>query len=171
MFHAVGITPEAPTLMDALQGRGPVLAHTVRAQDLRDVRRELGAAVAGPLTAIALGTPHLSVTEFESLRAALRGRSVADGVAAYVSTSRAVLETIEERGWRGELEAQGVSIVVDTCTYLRPLVDLGGGTVLTNSAKWAWYAPMTLGVDVIIGSLHECVESAVVGHPELSDVF
>jgi len=35
--------------------------------------------------------------------------------------------------------------------------------VMTNSAKWAWYAPNNLGLRVIFGSLRECVESAVRG--------
>jgi predicted aconitase len=34
---------------------------------------------------------------------------------------------------------------------------------MTNSAKWAWYAPANIGVDVIYGSLGDCVESAVRG--------
>ena len=34
---------------------------------------------------------------------------------------------------------------------------------MTNSAKWAYYAPAMLPVEVVIGSLNECVESAVSG--------
>jgi predicted aconitase len=34
---------------------------------------------------------------------------------------------------------------------------------MTNSAKWAWYAPGNLGVQVAFGSLRECVDSAVEG--------
>ena len=34
---------------------------------------------------------------------------------------------------------------------------------MTNSAKWAYYAPGMLPVDPVIGSLQECVESAVSG--------
>jgi predicted aconitase len=37
------------------------------------------------------------------------------------------------------------------------------GVVMTNSAKWAWYAPGNLGVQVVFASLRECVESAVEG--------
>jgi len=37
------------------------------------------------------------------------------------------------------------------------------GAVMTNSAKWAWYAPNNLGYQVAFGSLEECVESAVRG--------
>lgn len=34
------------------------------------------------------------------------------------------------------------------------------GAVMTNSGKWAYYAPANLGVEVAFGSLAECVASA-----------
>jgi len=34
---------------------------------------------------------------------------------------------------------------------------------MTNSAKWAYYAPGMLDVEVAFGSLEDCVESAVAG--------
>jgi predicted aconitase len=34
---------------------------------------------------------------------------------------------------------------------------------MTNSAKWAYYAPGNLGVRVAFGTLAECVTSAVRG--------
>ena len=34
---------------------------------------------------------------------------------------------------------------------------------MTDSAKWSYYAPGNLGVEVVFGSLEDCVESAVAG--------
>ncbi|MFT6943066.1 MAG: putative aconitase, partial [Nitriliruptoraceae bacterium] len=51
----------------------------------------------------------------------------------------------------------------DTCTYVTPILDIGPGAVLTNSAKWAYYAPGNIGVDAVFASLGECVASAVAG--------
>jgi hypothetical protein len=45
------------------------------------------------------------------------------------------------------------------------------GTVMTNSAKWAYYAPGNLGVGVVLGSLGECVGSAIEGRVELDARF
>jgi predicted aconitase len=53
--------------------------------------------------------------------------------------------------------------VVDTCTYVTAILRNTDGVVMTNSAKWAWYAPGNLGVEVAFGSLRECVDSAVEG--------
>jgi predicted aconitase len=35
---------------------------------------------------------------------------------------------------------------------------------MTDSAKWAWYAPANIGVQVTFGSLEECVRSAIEGY-------
>jgi predicted aconitase len=56
-----------------------------------------------------------------------------------------------------------VQVVADTCTYLAPILHDVRGAVMTDSAKWAWYAPGNIGVDVVFGSLTECVRSASLG--------
>ena len=53
--------------------------------------------------------------------------------------------------------------VVDTCTYLTPILDPTAGAVMTNSGKWAHYAPGNLGFDVAFGELEDCVASASAG--------
>ena len=155
----------------ALQGGRPELELDVSAADLGAVREALRSQHVDTLSAVAVGTPHFSLTEFEELHALLRGRRVHADVHVVASTGRETYGRLAERGLAADLERSGVKVITDTCTYLRPMVDLGSGTVLTSSAKWAWYAPMTLGVDVALGSLSECVESAVAGRLELGDVF
>jgi predicted aconitase len=171
MFHAVGITPEATTLDEALQRERPELEIEVSAADLRAVRARLTSAAGAGLSAVALGTPHCSLAELEALLALLDGRKVDAAVAVYASTARETYQQAQDKGWVAQLEQSGVTVLVDTCTYLRPMVKLGAGTVLTNSAKWAWYAPMTLGAEVAIGSLGDCVTSAVDGRLVLNDGF
>jgi hypothetical protein len=56
-----------------------------------------------------------------------------------------------------------VKLVVDTCTYVTPILKPSHRVVMTNSAKWAYYAPGNVGVDVVFGSLEECVHSAAEG--------
>ncbi len=163
LFHAVGITPEAPTLEAACQGG--VVAETIELtlDDLNTARAELGGDHVAPLRAIALGTPHFSYTEFERLVGLLADRQVADGVDFYLTTSRHVCEQAAAQGWIERLENAGVKIITDTCTYFSPVINNLQGKVMTNSAKWAYYAPGMLPVQAVIGSLRECVESAVLG--------
>ena len=112
---------------------------------------------------VALGTPHFSLTEFERLVPLVRGRKAKPGLAFYVSTSRYVRDEAARRGWIAELENFGTTVIADTCTYYSPAVRQCRGRIMTNAAKWAYYAPGMLGVEVSFGSLAECVESAVHG--------
>jgi hypothetical protein len=163
LWHGVGLTPEAPDLAAAFDGRVPSAVERVTRRDLLEAQRELSSGRDGPLAMVALGTPHFSYAEFSELASLLAGRSIAAGVKLYVSTSRAVRDLAAFRGWIEALERAGATIVVDTCTYYAPAVRGASGRVMTNAAKWAYYAPGMLDVEVVFGSLRECVESAVCG--------
>ena len=76
----------------------------------------------------------------------------------YANTGRDVSE-----GTHIALADAGVTVVTDTCTYITPILHDIDGPVMTNSAKWAWYAPANLGFEVVFGSLEECVRSAALG--------
>jgi predicted aconitase len=163
LWHAVGRTPEAPDIETAFRGRPPAAKYQIEGDDLIAAHRELSSATDGPLAMVALGTPHFSFTEFAELAALLSGRRVKPGLKFYVSTSRFIRDLAAARGWIEHLERAGATIVVDTCTYYSPAVRGAKGRVMTNAAKWAYYAPGMLGVEVAFGSMKECVESAVLG--------
>ena len=163
MFHALGITPEAPNLEVVCQGRSPGQSILLTGDMLVAARDSLSSAGSGALAMVALGTPHFSVTEFQRLTELLDGRQVADTLAVYVSTSRHVAAVVAAQGGLEALERAGVQVIVDTCTYFSPAVRAARGRVMTNSAKWAYYAPGMLPVEVAFGSLEDCVESAVRG--------
>lgn len=163
MFHAVGVTPEAPTLEDALGGEDPERIEDVTARDLVRARESLGAPEGRPIVAVSVGTPHFSAAELGRLTDLLRGVRLAPGVDLYVSTSRAVLEEAGRRRWLDVLGDAGATVVTDTCTYVTPILRRTDGVVMTSSAKWAYYAPGNLGVEVAFGSLEECVRSAEAG--------
>ena len=163
LFHAVGITPEAPSLEAALQGRPAEASYCVTPDDLVLARDSLSTTVGGPIAMVALGTPHFSFSEFARLIPLLDGRRIHPDVVFYLSTSRHIAALAAERGWIEALEKAGVSVLLDTCTYFTPAVRGCKGRVMTNSAKWAYYAPGMLPVKVAFGSLQDCVESAVRG--------
>ncbi len=61
LFHAVGLTPEAPDLETACGGFEPKLRLRLSAEDLREAARSLSSVTDGaPLSAVSLGTPHFS---------------------------------------------------------------------------------------------------------------
>lgn len=162
MFHAVGVTPEAPDLETATaSSRYRELA--IDAAMLRAARDDLTTSVDRPLIAVSVGTPHASLAELKNLVDLLDHRQVSPTVSVYVNTGRDVLGQAAEVGIDSDLRDSGVQIVTDTCTYITPILDNTDGLVMTDSAKWAYYAPGNLGVDVAFGSLEDCVETAVAG--------
>ena len=164
LFHAVGLTPEAPDAATAFQGRAAERRFEVTAADLRAARDELTTAPDGRLDAISVGTPHFSAAEFRALAALLAGGPpFDDGIEFWISTSRGVLAEAERTGDAAICRRAGARILVDTCTYIAPVLRASARVVMTNSAKWAWYAPTNLGIDVVFASLAECVLSARAG--------
>ena len=163
LFHAVGITPEAPTLADALGGVEPKREVAVDAAALRHAWEDLSTTMDGRLSSVHLGTPHASLAEFERLAQLVAGRRFSPQVDVFVNTGRDVLRAAEEAGLTEPLLAAGGEIVTDTCTYITPIMRRTDGVVMTDSAKWAYYAPSNLGVDVAFGSMADCVASAEAG--------
>jgi predicted aconitase len=161
MFHIVGVTPEAGTLDLALGGLPPERVITVGVEDLDKARAELDRGT-GPLGAVSVGTPHLSLSELTEVVALASGRSTS--LPFYLNTSRDTLEQAVATGVDVGLRTFGATVVTDTCTYITPIMEPVAGDVMTNSAKWAYYAPANLGVDVAFGCLSDCVESAIAGH-------
>ena len=167
LFHAVGLTPEAPHL-GAVAARSAERL-TLTDDDLSSARRELSTASTDQLDAVSVGTPHASLAELRALAEALDGRHVADGCELFVSTGRGVQQLAEQAGYTATIEAAGGTIVLDTCTYVTPVLRANTRTAMTNSGKWAHYAPANLGIDVTLASLGECVQSAVAGRRVLDD--
>lgn len=169
LFHVESVTPEARQA-----GRGwarDISSIGISAADLRAARDQLTTTAQPKLDAVSLGTPHLSLTEFAKLAVALtRGELTAGSAepfhpecAVWISTSRSVLAEARRHGYVQIVERFGGRVVVDTCTYLVPILAESVRTVMTTSGKWAWYAPTNLGVDVVFGTLAECVASARAG--------
>jgi predicted aconitase len=160
LFHAVGITPEAATLDEACGGAARERSE-IRPDDVARALQRLSTVPDGtPLTAVCLGTPHFSRAEWDRLLAVL-SRSAQPAIPIYVNTDRATLGALEADGLLEDLTRSRVVVVADTCTYLTPILERLDGAVMTNSGKWAYYAPGNLGVSVAFGELEECVASAV----------
>jgi predicted aconitase len=160
LFHVLGVTPEATRLGDAF-GNGTI------PPPIRVGRQELQAAVTElcplevgePVAAMCLGTPHFSRSEFSELARMVADRRPADGVESYVSTSRAIAAETAASADLAALDAFGIRIVVDTCTYVTPGLRMRPGAIVTTSAKYAHYGPINLRRRVGLMTLERCVRS------------
>jgi predicted aconitase len=163
LFHIVRVTPEAPTLEAACRGRAPVEEMEVDLARLRSAWRELTTASADGLDMVVLGSPHFSLAEFKALAPFLSGAKCHPSVRFLVTSSRAVAALADKAGALKGLRSFGGALTVDTCLLTTPMLPATVKTIMTNSAKYAYYAPGMLGVQVVFGSLADCVRSAVAG--------
>jgi len=170
LFHIAGVTPEAPDVETILAGAEPEVVVRVTPGMVAKARAGLStASAAKTIDAVAIGSPHLSNTEFDSLERLIAGRRLT--VPIYACTGRHALALLEQDGQRKRLEASGVVVVADTCVVVTPIMpDLRNGVLMTNSGKFAHYAPGNTGYAVLYASLADCVESAVLGKPVFTDI-
>jgi predicted aconitase len=61
------------------------------------------------------------------------------------------------------LKAFGGQVTVDTCILASPMLPPEIKRLMTNSAKYAYYAPGMLDTDITFGSLADCVQSSIEG--------
>ncbi len=166
MFHAVGLTAEAPDLESATGGRPVTTRFEVGDRELDTLENQYGAAPGTPISAICLGTPHFSFAEFQQLQAEFADAGQVCVIPFYVTTSRHVRDQLDRHGYSESLVKSGVRVLTDSCSYYGRVVPGLSGTVMTNSAKWAYYASGNLGIKSSLSSLSDCVASAISGQVE-----
>ena len=163
LFHLVGITPEASTLDDAFQRRPPETTFDVTTADLRAARDELTTAHGDRLDMVILGSPHFSIEEFKQLAPLVAGKRRHPDVRFLVTSSRLMRELAAEAGVLAPVIEFGAQITLDTCILTSPMLPPEIKMLMTDSAKYAYYAPSMLNTRVTFGSLADCVRSAIDG--------
>jgi predicted aconitase len=162
LFHAVGITPEAPTLEAICHPDSLRLVLDLTPEMVRQALDSLSTTTHGErLDVIALGSPHYSLPEVLRFEAARNGRRFTRPVT--ICTNRHVLTILERQGKIPEMTAAGVEFLTDTCVVVTPILPPTGGVLMTDSGKFAHYTPPNTGYAVAYGSVSECVESAIAG--------
>lgn len=161
LFHVAGVTPEAPTLAAALGGRQARETIRLTPAKVRAARDRLSTVADAAVDCIALGSPHFSIDEFAALERHLRPGK--PKLPIHVCTGRHVIDELERQGRLEPLKDAGIELIVDTCVVIAPVLPAGGGVLMTNSAKFAHYAPGNIGYGVVYGSLADCVATAYDG--------
>ena len=166
LFHIAGVTPEAPTVESIISEDKHLETIVINQSDFLEQKKRMATVKgAAKIDAVAIGSPHLSAEEFIRLERFVAGRQLA--IPFYACTGRHALVEIDRSGLRQRLESSGITVVADTCVVVTPILkELNGGVLMTNSGKFAQYAPGNTGYGVLFGSMAECVESAVTGRPE-----
>ncbi|MGF6514109.1 putative aconitase/putative aconitase with swiveling domain [Pseudomonas sp. BT76 TE3572] len=162
LFHIAGVTPEALDPTQVLEADADVPVEKIRLKDLLLSWRKLNSARDNRVDVVSLGNPHFSLSEFAHLARLCRGRHKHPVVVLAITCGRAVLEQAREAGHIAVIEAFGATLVTDTCWCMlgEPVIPLAAKTLMTNSGKYAHYAPGLVGRKVHFANLAECVDAA-----------
>ena len=159
MFHAVGVTPEAADL-GTLYPEGAPRADVLDDEALEAERRHWPRAPGAP-DHVVIGCPHATARQLKELAGLLRGLRVAK-TRFIVHASREAREAARSTGDLGDIEAAGVQVTADTCSYVSATAYAPGATLLTDSAKMA-FLMATRGLRPAIASVADCVRAATGG--------
>ena len=162
LFHIAGVTPEALDPADVLERDVALPRESVDAAGLLASWRELNSARDNWVDVVSLGNPHFSLSEFATLAALCAGRVKHPYVVLAITCGRAVLEQARKAGYLTAIEAFGAVLVTDTCWCMlgEPVIPPQATTLMTNSGKYAHYAPGLVGRGVHFAALADCVEAA-----------
>lgn len=162
MFHIRNITREALKVGKLRKNLREV---SVSLQDLRDCWHKLNSNVDSSVSLISLGNPHFSSAEIEELSCLVKGREKHPKTSMVITTGRAMYEKSAQAGHVAVIESFGASFMTDTCWCMigDPIIPSPGQNLMTNSGKYAHYAPGLVNRGAHFGSLRQCVEAAETG--------
>jgi predicted aconitase len=130
---------------------------SVENKDIEEAMSGLCTTVEAP-NLVFIGCPHCSLKEVKRVARLLEGKKVHKDVELWVCTSRRVRE--RAINCVKSIEQAGGHVLCDTCVLVTWIKDLGMRTLMTNSAKTAFYAPTLNEVEVKLAPLKNCVQVA-----------
>jgi len=163
LFHIVGVTPEAQTLEMCLRGRRPKEVLEITPKMIQDAEERLSIAKGNKADLVAIGCPHLSFIELAELVRLTKGKKINTSVTFWAFTSRTIYGWIKNCGILKDLTDSGVMVFTDGCPLAYPHENWDFTVIMTNSGKLANYCYSQTGLEVVFGSLEDCVNTAVQG--------
>ncbi len=128
---------------------------SVETKDIENTIRSLSTASDSP-DLVFIGCPHCSLAEIKDVAQALEGKMVKEGAELWVCTSLYVKKLAQE--YVDMIEGAGGRVLCDTCAVVTWVKKLGFNTMMTNSAKTAYYAPTFNKVDVTLAPLKRILQ-------------
>jgi len=193
LFHIAGITPEAKLNNNWESKRSTLPHKHITLVDIQNAFQSLDCRGIGvdtetssdsnAIDLVAFGNPHLSLTECFDLAkmvTSLQTPEVGDirqqkenlirkkhpGVKVVATLGRSVFEEATMKGYIEPMSRFGFEFINDTCWCMltEPVVPVDpGATIMTNSGKYAHYAPALVSKRVRFGSMAACLKAAQTG--------
>lgn len=174
LFHAVGHTPEAPTLELALQKRKPISVLKLTRKDLVEtVEQMINLPFNEAIDFACLGCPHYSLDQLKQTANWLYGKKVHPSVRFWICTSRMIRSMAETAGYIKIIEESGAKVIADTCPveshmristceeYHLPIPQIHA--LVTDSFKMARYTKDLIGCKAGLTTTEKVIQSAIEG--------
>jgi hypothetical protein len=133
----------------------------VVSKDLMKTADSLSTASASKPDLVFIGCPHCSLNEMRHIAQLTQGNKVKAGMEFWVCTSRCVKDLAKE--YTVEIERSGGHVLAGVCTVVSWTEKLGIKTIMTNSAKTAYYAPTLNKAETILAPLEQCLRAVLEG--------
>ncbi len=134
---------------------------SVEAKDIKQTSESLSTTSKKKPDLIFIGCPHCSLTEIKQIAKLMGDKKVKAGTEFWVCTSRYVKEKAGDNVKK--IERSGGHVLTDVCTVVSWTETLGIRTIMTNSAKTAYYAPTLNKAETVFASLRRCLKTALEG--------
>lgn len=161
LFHLVGLTPEAQTLMDV--GGDTLSAKRVTRADLDGLRSTFGAK-GDPVDVVVFAAPQLSIFEMQTLAGMLVAQTAK--IPIIVCTSPQVYGDATRMGFVATIERAGAKVLEGTCYYNQYAREIGKANgwsrLLSNSVKIVNILG-GYGYQPALATMEDCVASAIAG--------
>lgn len=164
LYHMVGITPEARTLEEAFQGGKPVKRVRLSLNDLKDSIDTMGHYDSEAVDLVGLGCPHASIEQIKRYVDLLAQRKVHRNVELFICMNELVESIARKMGYVEAIERSGGRVMVGTCLNNCPMSEWGFKRLATDSGKFAYYTPTTVGTKCCFAPTKSCIEAAISGH-------
>lgn len=163
LCHIYDVTPEAKMMYKTSASIGNIEKIDVDLKEFKSVKEELSTIGETKPDVIVLGCPHYSVEQLRKVAYLVKGKKIKNGVELWVFTSRIAKILAHNMGIIDVIEDAGGKVISDACFLYFPLEKWGFKTMMTDSAKMAYYAPGLTAMDVIFKDTEECIEIVLGG--------
>jgi len=141
--------------------RGKMEKISVEARDLKRTFESLSTTTKMKPDLVFIGCPHCSLNEIRQVARLMNSKKVKAGTEFWVCTSRYIKE--RARDYVEKIEKGGGHVLTDMCTIVSWTETLGIKTIMTNSAKTAYYAPTLNKAETVFAPLKQCLKTALKG--------
>src|ERR1035437_2659578 len=158
-----GPPPGARTVAQAFGGPPPAERIAIGRREIIVTIEQMSTDKGGAVDIVGLGCPHASIDQMQRYAALLQGRRVHTGTELWICANTVVEDMARKMGYVDTIEKAGAKLMVGTCHNDCPLGAWNFRRLVTDSGKFAYYTPTTVGTECVFTSTEACIEAALTG--------